>query len=375
MNVIQIDLANRRQVKDLLDLPFRIYRDDPLWVPPLAMDSRALLNPKKHPFYRYAQAAFFLAYGDRRQPLGRIVVMDNRRYNEYYHSKTAFFNWFECENDPAASQALFESAFEWARGRGLVRVIGPRGFTPLEGRGLLVEGFEYRPAFGVAYNPPYYPGLVEAAGFRPHHEYLSGYLRRATAVFPERVRELAERVAARRGLRVVNYHSRRELRGLFPHLKELYNASISGVRDNIPIDDADLAEMGKMLQSFADPELVKLVMKEDEVVGFIMAYPDVSAAIQKTRGRLFPLGWIVLLREFRRTDWVNLNGIGLKEEYRGLGGSAILAAEIAKTLLGKLQYRVGDFVQIDTTNDNMLREIANFGVVFCKKHRVYTRDL
>jgi hypothetical protein len=375
MNVVQIDLANRRQVKAFINLPFRIYRDYPLWVPPLETEVRKILNPRKHPFYRYSQAAFFMAYADESQPAGRIVVMDNRRYNDFYQSRTAFFYWFECVDDPAISGALFEAAFDWARRRGLERIIGPRGFTPLDGRGLLVEGFEHRPAFGIAYNPPYYPALVEAAGLRPHHDYLSGYLRRETAVYPQRVEELAQRVAARRGLRVVNFRSRRELRALIPHLKELYNASLGGVRDNIPVDDEDLAALADMLLTFADPALIKLVMRGEEVVGFILGYPDISGALQKTKGRLFPFGWLRLWREFKRTQWVNMNGIGLKEEYRGLGGSAILAGEIAKTLVGKLQYTVGDFVQIDTTNDNMLREISNFGVEFCKRHRVYVKEL
>ncbi|MEZ0395856.1 MAG: hypothetical protein ABWK53_05450 [Anaerolineales bacterium] len=375
MYITPLDLNDRRQVRAFLELPFRIYQNYPLWVPPLETEMRKILDPRRHPFYRYSQAAFFLACAARDEPIGRIAVIDNRRYNDYYQSRTAFFYWFECIADAAVATALFEAAFDWARRRGLEQMMGPRGFTPLDGRGLLVEGFEHRPAFGIAYNPPYYPALVEAAGFRPHRDYLSGYLRRETAVYPQRVEELAQRVAARRGLRVVNFRSRRELRRLIPHLKELYNASLGGVRDNIPVDDDDLAALADMLLSFADPALIKMVMKGEEVVGFILGYPDVSEALQKTKGRLFPFGWFSLWREFKRTPWVNLNGIGLKEEYRGLGGSALLAGEIAKTLHGKLQYQVGDFVQIDTTNENMLREIANFGVEFCKRHRVYVRAL
>jgi len=375
MNVIQIDLSDRQQVKDFVYLPFSIYKGAPQWVPPLEMDSKAIFNTRKHPFYRYSQAAFFLACDEAGIPVGRVVAMDNRRYNDFYHTKTAFFYWFECVDNPAVSDALFESALGWARARGLDRMIGPRGFTPLDGRGLLVEGFEYRPAFGIAYNHSYYPNLVERAGFQPHHDYLSGYLLRETANFPVRVHELAERVATRRGLRIVNYTSRRELRGLIPYIKELYNASLGGTRDNIPIDETDVANMADMLLWFADPALVKLVMKDDEAVGFIMSYPDISAALQKTKGRLLPFGWMTLLRELKQTDWVDMNGIGLKEEYRGLGGTAILASEIAKALIGNLQYRVADFVQIDTTNENMLREIANFGVDFCKRHRVYTRGI
>ena len=159
MKITRIDLANRQQVSDFLTLPFHIYRDIPQWVPPLRMDERRRLDTKRHPFYRHSQAGFFLAYEGARA-LGRLAVLDNRLYNDYNHEQTAFFYLFECEQAPAAAQGLFEAAFDWARARGLTKVLGPKGFTVLDGFGLLVKGFEHRPAFGMPYNPPYYPGLA-----------------------------------------------------------------------------------------------------------------------------------------------------------------------------------------------------------------------
>lgn len=158
-------------------------------------------------------------------------------------------------------------------------------------------------------------------------------------------------------------------------LKDLYNASLSGTRENYPLTDEDMAGMADLLMLFADPALVKLVMKGERVVGFLLGYADVSAAIQKTRGCLFPFGWLTLLIELRRTDLINLNGMGLVEEYRGLGGTAILTSEIAKSLVDHPRYRLAEVVQIGTENENMQREIKNFGVDFCKRHRIYIRDL
>jgi hypothetical protein len=374
MEVVQIDLADHRQVREFVDLPFRIYRECPQWVPPLEMDVRLVLDRRRHPFYRHSQAAFFLARQDGR-PVGRIVALDNRRYNEFNHEKTAFFYWFECEENPEAARDLFAAAADWARQLSLERMIGPKGFTPLDGGGLLVQGFDHRPAFGMPYNPPYYPALVEAAGFQPHSETVSGYLGRATARFPERIHELAARVAERRGLRVVSFRSRRELRALVPGLKELYNGSLSGTRGNTPLDDEDVATLADQMLLFADPKLIKLVKKDERIVGFLFAYPDISAALQKTRGRLFPFGWATLLRELHATDWININGAGLLEEVRGLGGTAILFSEIARSLTDCPQFNHGDIVQIGVENENMQREMQNFGIDFYKRHRVYIRDL
>lgn len=374
MDTFRLDPGNRKHIQDFLDLPFRLYRANPCWVPPLEMDMLAVLNPSRHPFYQHSEAAFFLGHVHGRS-MGRIAVINNRRYNDYNQEQTAFFYFFECEDDAGSARDLFTAAFDWAQSRGLTKMIGPKGFTPLDGGGILVEGFEYRPAFGMPYTLPYYPRLIESVGFRMHRETVSGYLSRETAHFPERIHELAERVAERRGLRIRSFRKRSELRGLTTYLKELYNASLSGTRENYPLTDDDMAGLADMLLLFADPALLKLVMKDERVVGFVLAYPDISAALQKTKGRLFPLGWITLLRELRRTDWINLNGIGLLEEYRGLGGTAILASEIAKSIVGNLRYQVADVVQIGTENENMQREIKNFGVDFCKRHRIYIREL
>ncbi len=165
MNIIQVDLGNRKQVNDFLRLPFSIYRDIPQWVPPLQMDERRRLDPKRFPFYKHSQAQFLLAY-DGTRPIGRLALLDNRRSNEFNKTHTAFFYLFECEDHPSAAAALFDCGFDWARSRGLDTVSGPIGFTPLDGLGLLVKGFEHRPAFGLPYNPAYYADLIEAQGFR-----------------------------------------------------------------------------------------------------------------------------------------------------------------------------------------------------------------
>ena len=373
MHITQLNLANKNQLDDFLRLPFSVYRDIPQWVPPLQMDERRRLSPKWFPFYKHSQASFFLAYGGTR-PIGRLAVLDNHRYNEFNKTKTAFFYLFECENNQEAATALFNAAFDWARSRGLEKVTGPKGFTPLDGFGLLVRGFEHRPAFGLPYNPAYYVDLVEAQGFVKEGESVSGYL--GTQIqFPPRIHKLAERLAGRRGLRILRCTTRNDLRALVKHLKELYNNSLVGTEGTAPLTDEEVDAMANQLIWLADPKLVKLVMKEDKAVGFLLAYPDISAALQKTRGRLLPFGWLTLLLELRRTDWININGAGLLPEYRGSGGTAILYSEMFKSVSGNPRYRHAEVVQIGVENENMQREMENFGVDFYKMHRTYSRTL
>jgi hypothetical protein len=373
MQITQIDLTNKRQVEDFLHLPFSIYRDIPQWVPSLQMDERIRLSPKRFPFYKHSQAAFFIACESTRA-IGRLAVLDNRHYNEYNQESTAFFYLFECENNLEAASGLFNTGFDWARSRGLNKILGPKGFTPLDGFGLLVKGFEHRPAFGLPYNPAYYVDLIEAQGFTKHLESVSGYL--GTSIqFPERVHELAERIAQRRGLRIARSTTRAELRTLIPHIKELYNSSLEGTTGNTPLTDEEINSLANQILWLADPKLIKVLMKDDKAVGFLFAYPDISAALQKTQGKLFPFGWLTLLRELKSTDWLNINGAGLLPEYRGSGGTAILYSEIFKSVRDSGQFKHAEVVQIGVENEAMQREMENFGIDFYKTHRTYLRDL
>jgi len=380
MNIIQIDFTNRKQIQGYLSLPSRIYKDTPQWVPPLARDERVRLDPKRYPFYKHSAAAFFLAERDD-IVVGRLAILENHLYNDYNHEKTAFFYQFECEPDLDIAKRLFESAFEWAKSQGLNKILGPKGFTALDGLGLLVKGFALRPALGLPYNPPYYPEYLASLGFERVIEIVSGYLG-ADIQFPERIHELAAQVQERRGLRIARFHNRRELRSALRFLKELYNGVLEGTSGGTPFTDEEIKTLADQMLWFADPKLIKIVMKNDEShpgrerpVGFLLAYPDISAALQKTKGHLFPLGWLTILHELRTTNWININGAGMVEEYRGLGGTAILYSELMKSVRENPRYKHIEVVQIGLENDKMQREMKNFGVDFYKTHRIYQRFL
>lgn len=372
IQLVQVDTANHRQVKQFLDLPFRLYRDVPQWVPPLASDARRMLDRRRHPFYQHSDAAFFLALQDRR-PVGRIAVLDNRNYAAFNHEQTAFFYLFECEDEHKAAQALFEAALDWARSRGLNKIVGPKGFTALDGLGLLVKGFQHRPAFGLPYNPPYYAALVEKAGFVDAGEMVSGYLCARTPL-PDKIHQVAELVQKRRNLRVARFNAKRDLRAIIPRIQELYNASLGGTTGNVPLTDDEVKTLANQMLWFADPRLIKIVMKGDEPVGYLFAYPDISAAVQRCGGRLFPWGWADCWLELRRTKWINVNGAGIIEKYRGLGGTALLFSEMSKTV-AEGGYEHADLVQIGAENDKMQRELRDLGIDFYKTHRLYQRTL
>jgi hypothetical protein len=154
----------------------------------------------------------------------------------------------------------------------------------------------------------------------------------------------------------------------------LYNASLEGTVGNTPLTDDEVKSLADQMLWFADPRLIKIVMKNDEPVGFLFAYPDISAAVQRTQGRIWPLGWIDLLLELGRTKWININGAGIIEKYRGMGGTALLFSEMYKSVVeGGFEH--ADIVQVGADNDKMQRELHDLGIEFYKTHRMYRRAL
>jgi len=225
----------------------------------------------------------------------------------------------------------------------------------------------------LPYNPPYYPRLIENSGFHPKEDIVSGYLDESMK-FPDQILQAAELVKKRRGLEVKPFKNRREIRQLIPYLKDLYNSAFTTADGNIPLTDEDVDLLATQMLWFADPSLIKIVMKDNSPVGFLMAYPDISAGMQRTHGNLFPFGWITLLLELRRTKWININGAGMLPGFRGLGGTALLFSEMYKSV-SQSRYRFADLVQIGTENENMQREMRNFGINFYKTHRIYERSI
>ncbi|HKZ43527.1 MAG TPA: hypothetical protein VJZ78_00650 [Anaerolineales bacterium] len=379
MEVIEVSPSNKNLIREFIDLPFRIYKEIPQWVPAFRFADKARFDKRKNPFYKHSDAAFFLAF-DGTQAVGRIAIIDNRLHNEHNNEKTAFFYLFECENNIEAAQLLFDAGSSWAKKRGLDLLSGPKGFTPLDGFGLLVKGFDHRPALGIPYNPPYYVDLIENSGFELIRESVSGYIT-TTMVFPKRIHELADRIRKRRGLITENFHSRKDLRRFVGGLKDLYNGALAGMEGGTPITQDEADSLASQMLWFANPNLIKIIKKidpdkgEDELVGFLFAYPDISKAVQKTKGKLFPFGWMTMLMELRNTDWININGAGLREDYRGLGGTAILFSEMEKSVRASSKFKHADIVQIGMENDRMQREMANFGIDFYKNHNLYQKSI
>jgi len=197
LNVEKIDTSNKQQVKQFVELPYRLYKDCPQWVPPLYMDAYLPLNRRKHPFYEHSEADFFLARRGH-EVVGRICAANNKLFNDYHKTKKAHFYGFEAVDDLEVARCLFDALLDWAKERGLDTVIGPKGLSPFDGYGILVEGFEFRQMMTMMnYNYAYYPRLMEALGFEKEVDFVSCYLPAGSFKIPEREDRIAQRVLER----------------------------------------------------------------------------------------------------------------------------------------------------------------------------------
>jgi GNAT superfamily N-acetyltransferase len=372
VKILKVDPTHRNQLKEFIFFPFQLYRDCSQWVPPLVQDVFRDFNPRKHHFYQHSQLQLFLAKDDDKV-IGRLAVMDNRRANEYLGQKTAFFGFYDVIEDLDVSQALFQAAFEWARSRGLDRMVGPRGLNSTDNTGILVTGFEHRAAMWLPYNYPYYDGFVQAAGFQKDTDSLSGYAPGDEAM-PDRLLRIAARIKERRGFEVIHFQTMKDRKYWIPRVWKVLLESFGGFEGFYPPTEEEKQSLADNLIRIADPRLIKLIQKDGEVIGFIFAYHDVTAGIQKARGRILPVGWLYLLQERRRTEWVNVNGVGVLPAYQGMGVNAILYTEIKKSI-EEFGFKHIDVVQVNEANFQSRSDMENMGIRWYKSHRSYQKNL
>jgi len=376
VNMEKVDTHNKAQVRRFVEYPYKLYKDCPQWVPPLFTDAYLPLNRAKHPFFEHSDADFFIASRNG-EIVGRIAALENKPFNAYHGRRDAEFYFLDCVNEPEVAAALFAAVFEWARARGLHRVVGPKGMSAFDGYGILIEGFEHRQMMTMMnYNYDYYGGLVEAMGFEKEVDFVSCYLPAESFRVPKRVDRIAERVIARGQLSVKYFKNKRELVSWAPRIGAAYNKAFVQNWEYYPLTQHEVDFVVDNIMTIADHRLIKVITAGDEVVGFLFAFPDVSAALQRARGRLFPFGLIDLLLELKRTKTVAGNGMGILPQFQGNGGNALLYSEMGKTILSPpYHFNFVEMTQVAETTHQMRADLKNLNGVEYKNHRVYRRML
>ncbi len=357
---------------EFINLPHRIFRDNPYWVPWFHQDMRSILD-RNHPFFEHSQGEFFLVRRKGRA-VARLAALENRNFNEYQGRKDARFYFFDSFDDPEAAHLLFQRVEEWARERKLDRVIGPQGFSGMTGAGILIDGYDRRAAMTMMnYHLPYYRELVESYGFEVYKDFVSAYLDAVAYQTPPKIKRVAEISLKRGSFWIPELRKKSEIRALGWEIGKIYNESWVDHEEYCPMTEAELNQLVDSLVTVTDPRIIKVIRAGEEIAGFLLTFPDLSPAIQKSKGRVTPLSLARLLYQKRTTREFIINGVGVLPKFQKTGATALLYYELERTLKGRALW--AEMTQIAETTDLMLSDMETLGGEVYKRHRVYQRWL
>ncbi|WP_145281710.1 GNAT family N-acetyltransferase [Pirellulimonas nuda] len=360
---------SRRDRKRFLGLPARIYQGDPLWAPALAAEEKALVGFKKHPFHAVNDAQCFLAVrGD--EAVGRIAAIHNREHNAQHQDRTGFFGFFECQDDAEAAAALFAAASGWLAERGLDRIRGPANPSINYTLGTLVEGHDVPPTFMTPYNPPYYAGLIEGAGFQKEHDLWALRMTMPQMeTMASRVERITQRLTKQYGLKLRTWSATPRPE----ELREFLGVINSSLQDHwgfVPLTQKELQRAAAGLRLLLVPELVIGIEIEGRLVGVTLALPDYNPRIKKIGGRLFPFGFLQLLARKRSIKKHRVMAANVLPEYNraGLGVVLIHALILRARELGCQEV---EYSWIAESNAASFGTLENAGAHRCRTFRVW----
>jgi GNAT superfamily N-acetyltransferase len=367
-------VTTRRDLNTFIRLPWAIYRNRPLWVPPLKFDVRHRLDRSRNPFFEHAEAEYFLAFRDG-DPVGRISAHYDRNFNRFQDNEWGMFGWFEARDDPIVAAALLEVAEGWLRDKARDRMVGPLSFsTNDQDAGVLVEGFDRQPLILNQWTQPYYPALLEGAGLTKAMDLLMWelYVDDRSRVHPAIFR-LAEEVKTKHGIDVRPIR-KRDLEAEVERFLEVYNEAWERNWGFVPLTDAEVRHYAKELKPILDENWAYIAEKDDETVGAALTLPDYNQVLKHMNGRLFPIGWAKALYWRRKMDRVRVFALGVKAKHQHTGVAAKLY-ELHFDAAASTPQTGGEMGWILETNKAMNRAMEGMGGRIVSRYRLYEKPL
>lgn len=327
MTITIKEVTNRRLLREFVNFPFKLYRDNPYWVPTLRSDELNTLRKDKNPAFAFCQAKYWLAYKDGKIA-GRIAGIINPRYQERWGNAYARFGWIDFINDDQVSQSLLSKVEEWAQEQGMQAVHGPLGFTDMDPEAMLVEGFDEMGTLIGIYNYPYYQTHLEKAGYVKDTDWVEFEIK-VPAGGVEKIKKLAEIVEERYHLHYLNAKNKKELLQYAQQLFELLEEAYQDLYGVTPLSQEQINTYIDQYLGLLSPEFIPIVLDEsNKMVAFGIAMPSLSQALRKSRGRLFPFGFLHLLHALHKNNKGDLYLIAIRKDFQGKGINSMLMTSL-----------------------------------------------
>jgi GNAT superfamily N-acetyltransferase len=366
---------DKKNLKEFTKFQINLYKGNPYYVPPLIMDDVNTLLPSKNPAFDFCEAAIFMAYRDGK-PVARVAGIINHQLNKMHGHKEARFGFIDFVDDHEASKAVMDAVENWARVKGMNKIIGPLGFTDMDHEGMLIEGFEELGTMATIYNYPYYPQHLERLGYKKESDWME-FLMEVPEEIPERYSRIANLVKDKFGLRVIKYKSRKRIKAEYGHaLFHLINESYKNLYQYAPLSERQIEYYIDLYLDLLNLDLLSLIVdRNDRLVGVGIALPSMSRALQKSRGRMFPLGWIPLLKGLKgKNDRVDLLLVAVHPEFQNKGVNALLFQDLIP-YFNKYGYKYAESNPEMETNAKVQSQWEYFNYRQHRRRRSYSKKI
>jgi GNAT superfamily N-acetyltransferase len=374
-NIEVSQVSSRRDRNAFVKFPWRIYANDPAWVPPLIIERKAFLDRKRHPFYQHGDAALFLARKDG-EIVGRIMSSNDPNYNSLHQTNVGCFGLFESIDDRDVAAALFDAAASWLRGKGRIEMMGPIDYSTNYVCGLLIDGFQFPPTILTAHNPPYYRPLIESCGFTKAKDWYAWWFADPSKAVMH-LRQLAARFR-RRWPATIRPANLKNLRDESRRLREIYNQAWEKNWGFVPFTEAEIEFMTKELKPMLVPEFAWIAEIGNQPVAFTLCLPDINVVLRDLNGRLtrfgLPIGLLKLLFYKKHIRKGRLIALGVIEKYRRAGIAEMLVLRVMEETMVKRGI-IGELSM--TLEDNFMinRFLEAIGAQRYKTYRIFKRTL
>ncbi|GAB4014427.1 MAG: GNAT family N-acetyltransferase [Bdellovibrio sp.] len=370
--MIQIKtVQSKKDKKVFVDLPWLLYEGDKNWVPPLKMAVNVLLNKMKHPFYMTSETELWIAYKNE-VPVGRIMAVHNRAWNEFHEDKKGFFGFFESINDQEVASKLFEAARNWLKARGLNEMEGPVNPSTNYECGTLIEGFDDPPQIMMTYNQPYHDQLIQKSGLKKAKDLFAWRLPLENRL-PEVMYKIADRAIGRNKITFRNLN-KKDWANEVARMHDVYNSAWEKNWGFVPMSKEEFFHTAKDLKSIVDEELVQFIEINGETAGFIVTLPDLNQALIKNpSGKLLPAIFKILNKR-KHVNRMRTITLGMKEKFRKGGFETILYVKSFEAGM-KIGYKEVEMSWILEDNTPMNKPIERMGSTLYKKYRIYNQNL
>lgn len=332
MSLILKEVSTQKELKNFIAFQYDLYNHNKYFIPPLRFDELKSLDKNVNPAFDFCESKYWLVYKDNRI-VGRVAGIINSKFNDKFNKKEARFGWIDFEDDASISELLIDAVEKWAREKGMTSIHGPLGFTDMDGEGMLIEGYEEVSTLGSIYNYPYYRNHIEKLGYTKDIDWIEFRVNIVSST-PEKIARIAEIALQRNKLHVPVFKKAKEM---LPYARDIFyliNETYKDLYGFVELTDKQIDSYVKQYFSFIRPEYLPLVLDENgKLAAFGITMPSLNNALQKINGKLFPFGFLYILREMKKSNSLDLYLTAVRTDLQNKGVNALLIDQINKVCI------------------------------------------